>query len=92
VGQGHLDHLPDPVAADHLADLPDRAWQGMQERQLARVQEVQKAQDQYIQNVAGATDPAEQIAKANSCSTRASSPGEYDTLKEQGAQRVLTFD
>ena len=36
---------------------------GMQERALAEAQEVKKAQDAYIKNVAGA-DPAEQIAKA----------------------------
>lgn len=37
---------------------------GMQERQASRVEQVQKAQEQYIQNVAGQTDPADQIAKA----------------------------
>ncbi len=57
---------------------------GMQERQLARVQEVQKAQDQYIQNVAGATDPAEQIAKAKQLLDQGViTQAEYDTLKSK---------
>ncbi|MEI2716350.1 MAG: SHOCT domain-containing protein [Candidatus Nanopelagicales bacterium] len=37
---------------------------GMQQRALAEAEAAQKAQSQYIQQVAGATDPAEQIAKA----------------------------
>jgi Short C-terminal domain/Phospholipase_D-nuclease N-terminal len=37
---------------------------GMQERALAAQQQVQKQQEAYIKNVAGDTDPAEQIAKA----------------------------
>lgn len=57
---------------------------GMQERQLARVQEVQKAQEQYIQNVAGVTDPAEQIAKAKQLLDQGViTQAEYDTLKSK---------
>jgi len=37
---------------------------GMQERTLAAAEEIKKQQDAYIKNVAGDTDPAEQIAKA----------------------------
>lgn len=57
---------------------------GMQERQLARVQEVQKAQEQYIQNVAGSTDPAEQIAKAKQLLDQGViTQDEYDKLKNK---------
>lgn len=57
---------------------------GMQERQLARVQEAQKAQQQYIQNVAGSTDPAEQIAKAKQLLDQGViTQDEYDKLKNK---------
>lgn len=55
---------------------------GMQERQLAKVEEVKKAQDQYIQQVAGATDPADQIAKAKQLLDQGViTEAEYATLK-----------
>lgn len=55
---------------------------GMQERQLAKVEEVKKAQDQYIQSVAGQTDPADQIAKAKQLLDQGViSEAEYNTLK-----------
>lgn len=37
---------------------------GMQEREMQAVQQLKEAQDQYIKDVAGGTDPSEQIAKA----------------------------
>lgn len=54
---------------------------GMQERALAEAQEVKKAQDQYIRNVAG-SDPAEQIAKAKQLLDQGViDEQEYQTLK-----------
>lgn len=37
---------------------------GMQQREQQAVEQIQQAQEQYIQDVAGRTAPAEQIAKA----------------------------
>ncbi len=57
---------------------------GMQERAAAQAKEVQDAQAQYIQQVAGQTDPAEQIAKAKQLLDQGViSQSEYDTLKQK---------
>lgn len=57
---------------------------GMQERAQARMQDVQKAQEQYIQQVAGQTDPADQIAKAKQLLDQGViDQAEYETLKSK---------
>ncbi|MFN8125998.1 MAG: SHOCT domain-containing protein [Candidatus Nanopelagicales bacterium] len=54
---------------------------GMQERALEQAQQAQKAQAEYIQQVAG-TDPADQIAKAKQLLDQGViDQGEYDHLK-----------
>jgi len=54
----------------------------MSERQVQAMQEQQKAQEQYIQQVAGATSPAEQISHAKSLlDSGAINQQEFDSLK-----------
>jgi hypothetical protein len=55
----------------------------MNERQLNRAKEMQAAQDQYIQQVAGtSTSPADQIANAKALLDSGTiDQGEFDTLK-----------
>jgi hypothetical protein len=55
----------------------------MNERQLNRAKEMQAAQDQYIQQVAGtSTSPADQIANAKALLDAGTiDQGEFDTLK-----------
>jgi len=55
----------------------------MTERQLSRAKEMQAAQDQYIQQVAGtSTSPADQIAHAKVLLDSGTiDQGEFDTLK-----------
>ena len=55
----------------------------MTERQISRAKEMQAAQDQYIQQVAGtSTSPADQIANAKALlDSGAIDQGEFDTLK-----------
>ena len=55
----------------------------MNERQLSRAKEMQAAQEQYIQQVAGtSTSPADQIANAKALLDSGTiDQGEFDTLK-----------
>ena len=54
---------------------------GMADRSAKQAQEIKKAQDEYIRDVAGAT-PAEQIARAKELlDSGAISQAEYDQLK-----------
>lgn len=54
---------------------------GMAERSAKQAEELKKAQDEYIRDVAGAT-PTEQIARAKELlDSGAISQGEYDKLK-----------
>ena len=55
----------------------------MTERQISRAKEMQAAQDQYIQQVAGtSTSPADQIANAKALLDSGTiDQGEFDTLK-----------
>ena len=55
----------------------------MTERQLSRAKEMQAAQEQYIQQVAGtSTSPADQIANAKALLDAGTiDQGEFDTLK-----------
>lgn len=55
---------------------------GMAERQRAAVRESQAATDDYIRSVAGATDPADQIARAKRLlDAGAITPPEFEQLK-----------
>ena len=55
---------------------------GMNKRAMAQMAEAQKAQDQYIKQVASSTDPATQIAKAQELlSSGAITQAEFDSLK-----------
>jgi type VI protein secretion system component VasK len=57
---------------------------GMAERQAGEMQKAQVATDQYIQNVAGRTNPAEQITSAKSLlDSGAITQEEFDTLKQK---------
>ena len=55
---------------------------GMGERQAGEMRRAQAASDQYIQSVAGRSNPAEQIASAKSLlDSGAITPEEFDKLK-----------
>lgn len=55
---------------------------GMQERSAKEAQAVQRAQEDYIQQVAGKQDPAEQIAKAKQLKDQGViDEGEFQRLK-----------
>ena len=55
---------------------------GMQERQLEQAREMQAAQASYIQSVAGATTPTDQIASAKALFDQgAITQAEFDALK-----------
>ncbi len=55
---------------------------GMQERQLEQARDMQAAQTQYIQSVAGSTTATDQIASAKSLlDSGAITQAEFDTLK-----------
>jgi ABC-type multidrug transport system fused ATPase/permease subunit len=56
---------------------------GMAQRSMKSVEQVEKAQEQYIRDVAGASsDPAAQIAKAHDLLTAgAITQAEFDTMK-----------
>jgi len=55
---------------------------GMAERQIGAAQQARAATDQYIQSVAGAANPADQIASAKSLlDSQAITPDEYERLK-----------
>lgn len=57
---------------------------GMQERALQQAQEMQKAQEQYIRQAAGSTDPATQIAQAKQLrDSGAIDDAEFEKLKAQ---------
>ena len=54
----------------------------MTERQVSKVKEAQAAQDQYIQQVAGTSSPADQIASAKGLlDSGAINQAEFETLK-----------
>ena len=54
----------------------------MTERQVSKVKEAQAAQDQYIQQVAGTSSPADQIASAKGLlDSGAINQEEFETLK-----------
>src|SRR5262245_36800391 len=54
----------------------------MTDRQVAAMQDAQKAQEQYIQQVAGSSSPADQIASAKSLlDSGAINQEEFDSLK-----------
>ena len=56
----------------------------MSERQMAAMQERQAAQEKYIQQVAGTSSPADQIASAKSLlDSGAINQAEFDKLKAQ---------
>jgi hypothetical protein len=55
---------------------------GMAERRLGAMQQARVATDEYIQSVAGAASPADQIASAKSLlDSQAITPDEFDRLK-----------
>ena len=55
---------------------------GMQERQLEQARDMQAAQTSYIQSVAGATTPTDQIASAKALFDQgAITQAEFDALK-----------
>jgi len=57
---------------------------GMQERALASAQEMQKAQEKYIQQTVSSYDPASQIAKAKQLHDQgAIDDAEFEKLKAQ---------
>ena len=55
---------------------------GMAERQIGAVDQARAATDQYIQSVAGASSPADQIASAKALLDQQTiTPAEYERLK-----------
>jgi hypothetical protein len=55
---------------------------GMAERKLGAMQQARVATDEYIQSVAGASSPADQIASAKSLlDSQAITPDEFERLK-----------
>jgi len=57
---------------------------GMAERTIKQQQAAQQQMDDYVKSVAGATDPAEQIAKAKQLlDTGAISQTEFDQIKQK---------
>jgi hypothetical protein len=55
---------------------------GMNERNVAQMQQIKQQQDDYIKNVAGSASPADQIAQAKSLlDSGAISQAEFDSLK-----------
>ncbi len=58
--------------------------QGMTERAIKTQQDAQAQMDQYVQSVAGKTDPAEQIAKAKGLLDAGTiSQAEFDQIKQK---------
>ncbi|CAB5004473.1 unannotated protein [freshwater metagenome] len=55
---------------------------GMRERSEAAAKQYQKAQQDYVKQLAGTTDPADQIAKAHDLlNSGAISQAEFDSIK-----------
>ena len=57
---------------------------GMEQRNMAQVQQSKAQMDDYVKSVASSSDPAEQIAKGKSLLDQgAITQAEYDTLKQK---------
>ena len=58
--------------------------EGMEQRNMAQVQQSKAQMDDYVRSVASSTDPAEQIAKGKSLLDQgAITQAEFDTLKQK---------
>jgi len=58
--------------------------EGMEQRNMAQVQQSKEQMDDYVRSVASSTDPAEQIAKGKSLLDQgAITQAEFDTLKQK---------
>ncbi len=58
--------------------------EGMEQRNMAQVQQSKAQMDDYVRTVAASTDPAEQIAKGKSLLDQgAITQAEFDTLKQK---------
>ena len=80
--EGPLDHCADLRALPQCVDLPHRARQGMAERQAGEMRKAQVATDSYIQEVAGRSNPAEQMATAKNLLDQGTiTQTEFDRLK-----------